>query len=316
MASKVFPIKKFEKRAKKKLDDRRTIMVIFGLTLLASGAAYLKAEFPTVWRGWNSPMVISTLPKERSFNPTPALDKIQNLTKNLRGRYGVDVYQLTGDKNEYGFNQNEVFPAASLMKLPVILTLYQQAEAGRLNLMTKYSLKESDKIGGAGILQTKPAGSTYTYRRLAKYMGHYSDNTAYHVLVRILGSEKIQQVIDKAGMNKTSLKRHETTPADMALFFRKLYQGKLVNQKDSFEIMSFLTKTVFEDWIPAGVPENVRVVHKIGRDLGTFSDAGIVFAPHPFVLVVMSKEARASEAVKVLPKISRVVWEFETGSSF
>ena len=72
-----------------------------------------------------------------------------------------------------------------------------------------------------------------------------------------------------------------------------------------------LTKTAFEDRLPAGLPRKVRVAHKIGTEIGSFSDAGIVFAERPFILVIMSKAARESEALKVLPEIAKVVWEFE-----
>jgi beta-lactamase class A len=77
------------------------------------------------------------------------------------------------------------------------------------------------------------------------------------------------------------------------------------------EILKFLTKTAFEDWLPAGLPVDTRVAHKIGKDIGTFSDGGIVFAQKPFVLVIMSKNARESEANEALPKITKIVWEFE-----
>jgi beta-lactamase class A len=75
--------------------------------------------------------------------------------------------------------------------------------------------------------------------------------------------------------------------------------------------LKFLTKTGFEDRIPAGIPKEVRVAHKIGTEIGVFSDAGIVFSQKPFVLVIMSREAKESEAKEVLPKIAKAVWEWE-----
>lgn len=310
MISKRFPIKRLEQKAKTKLDGRKTIVVIFLLTILASGLVYFKAQLPNLWQQLGSPLVISTRSEEKKFDPTPVLAEIKNLTGNLRGTYGVYVYQLAKDR-EYGFNHQKVFPAASLMKLPVILTFYQQVEAGKLSLETKYTLKEADKRAGAGILQAKTAGGVYTYRQLVEYMGQYSDNTANNVLVQILGEERIQQTINALGLEKTSLKEYETTPEDMGLFFRKLYQGQLVTKERRQEFFNFLTDTAFEDRIPAGVPEGIRVVHKIGTEIGNFSDAGIVFSQKPFVLVVITKEARESEALEVIPQITEKVWGFE-----
>ena len=204
------------------------------------------------------------------------------------------------------------------VKLPVMVSLYKEAETGKLDLETEYKLQDRDKVGGAGILQTKKAGTIYTYRQLAENMGHYSDNTAFNIIVRILGKQKIQANIESWGMKKTSLSEYETTPADIGLLFKKLYQGELVKLSFKEEILKYLTKTVYEDWIPAGVPADIRVAHKIGRDLGTFSDAGIVFADPPaggFVLVIMSKNAKESEAIKLLPEITKKVWGWEKANS-
>jgi beta-lactamase class A len=54
------------------------------------------------------------------------------------------------------------------------------------------------------------------------------------------------------------------------------------------------------------------VAHKIGTDLGVYADAAIVYAPKPFILVILSREAVAQEAQGVLPAISRLVWEQQT----
>jgi len=85
------------------------------------------------------------------------------------------------------------FLAASLMKLPVMITLYQKVETGKVDLETKYILKEKDKRTGAGILQNRTVGSSYSYRELAELMGHYSDNTAFFVLRNILTDQEIQK---------------------------------------------------------------------------------------------------------------------------
>ncbi len=264
------------------VNGRWTIVVFFLLTVIASLFFYLQAEAPGFWQRLISPAVISTLPDQ--FSPESVLDQIKLLTKDLRGTYGVVVYRWES-QIEYGLHQEEPFPAASLIKLPVMLTLYQEAEKGNLDLVD--------------------------YRELAEAMGKRSDNVAFNQSVKILGEEKIQQTIDLLGMKGTSFEKNETTPQDIALFFQKLDGGGGMSDEHREEIFSFLTDTIYEDRIPAGVPEGVQVVHKIGTEMGSFSDAGIVFSERPFVLVILSKNARESEANEVLPAITRAVWEFE-----
>ncbi|MDO8551380.1 MAG: serine hydrolase [bacterium] len=250
--------------------------------------------------------------------PTPIIRKtdkvvsqIKEETQNLKGGFGVYVFNLT-TKQTYGLSEDEVFMAASLIKLPVLLVLYQEAEAGRIDLDAKYVLKQADKQGGAGSMQYKPAGTVYTYRKMAELMGQQSDNTAFMVTRNLLGDEKIQTAINKLGMAKTSLRTNETSPSDIGLFFRKLYGGSLLTREHRDELLNFLTKTAFEDRIPAGLPADVRVAHKIGSEIGVYSDGGIVFAPKPFVLVILSKGIIEREAKLALPQTTKTVWEFET----
>ncbi len=316
LGPKIIPGEKRKSREKQPPKGGRwTIVIFFGLTLLAIGIFYLKAEIPLLWQKITSPLVItSNQPPKAKFDSSLVLNSVTNLTKDLRGEYGFYVYRFD-DQSEYGLHQNESFPAASLMKLPAMLRFYQEVEKGNLDPETKYVLKENDKVLGAGILQGKASGSTYTYKQLVEFMGQYSDNTAFKVIRQVLGDDKIQEKIDELGMTKTSLKEFETTPRDIGLFFQKLYQGGIISVEHRDEMLGFLTKTAFEDWLPKGLPGNIKIAHKIGKDLGTFSDGGIVLSDKPYVIVVMSKNARELEANEVLPKISGLVWEWEKSAA-
>jgi len=281
---KVSGLVKKKKEAREKKDGRRAIVIIFLLTVLASGIFYLKTELPKIWQKMISPAVISTLP-EKNDDPSLVLENFETLTRNLRGRYGFYVYRFDS-KESYGIRTGEVFTAASLIKLPVMLTVYQEAEKGTLAL---------DK-----------------YRGEIEAMGRRSDNAAFGRVVKFLGETKIQETIDGLGMKRTSFKDNKTTPADIGLFFQKLYQGKLISDQHQDQFFDFLTKTNWEDRIPAGIPKEIKVAHKIGTETGAFSDAGIVFAQKPFVLVIMSETANEIEAKKFISQLAKLIWNFET----
>lgn len=238
------------------------------------------------------------------------IEEIDLLTKDLKGTYGAYVYNLT-TKESFGIKENQVFGAASLMKLPVILSIYYEAEAGRINLETKYTLKASDKRSGAGSMFYKPAGTVYTYQKMIELMGQQSDNTAFNVFRNLLGDAKIQNNIDDLGMKNTSIERFDTSPEDVGLFIRKLYSGSIISRAHRDQILGYLTNTFDESRIPAGVPAGTQVAHKVGTDVGISSDGGIVFAKKPYVVVIMSKDNLLSQAQEVLPKISKAIWEFE-----
>lgn len=230
--------------------------------------------------------------------------------KNLSGVYGVFVLDLTTGFS-YGVNQTESFQAASLIKLPVIAALYVEAELGKVDLKTAYSLKDKDKIRGSGSLASKPEGTIYTYQELADLMGQESDNTAYGVIIGVLGDSIIKRTISDVGMSNTSLDNNITSPKDVGVFFEKLWNNNIVTESYTNKILSLLTDTIYEDWLAKDLPGDIRVAHKFGRELHVINDAGIVYADDPFVLVILSKGIIEKEADEFIPEVARIVYEAE-----
>lgn len=298
--------------------ERYILLSIILFTSLTSAALGLSA------RAWKLPgLPRITLPKvnlEEKYvitkKPEPTkkyddvLNQIRNITKDLSGVYGVYVLHLDGS-GSYGIYEEEIFTAASLIKLPVLVSLYKEAEEGRISLDKKYALKDSDKIVGAGSLYSKPVGTILTFRELAKLMGKESDNTAFGIVRTILGDEKINQVISKFGLTRTSLEENTTSPKDMGAIFYELYKSKYLTKDHSEVILNYLTDTVYESWLPAGISDDVRVAHKFGREVHVVNDAGIIFAKKPFILVIMSKGVVEKEADEVIPKLSKIIYEYE-----
>ncbi|MBI4157750.1 serine hydrolase [Candidatus Woesebacteria bacterium] len=210
-------------------------------------------------------------------------------TKDLSGTYALFVIDLTSGYS-FGENENETLKAASLIKLPVIASIYSEAETGNINL---------DKA---------PSGSNLTFGELAREMGKKSSNQAQVAIVKALGEEKVTNVIDKAMMKSTSYSENETTAADIGLFFQKLWNKEVVSESSRDEILKHLTDTIYEDWIKKGIPE-VRVAHKYGREVHVISDAGVVFANNPFVLVIMSEGVVDKEADAFIPQMASLVFE-------
>ncbi|HRR05467.1 MAG TPA: class A beta-lactamase-related serine hydrolase, partial [Candidatus Woesebacteria bacterium] len=288
----------FEEEKEEGEGKRRRI--IFVLLLLTTGLSFLiylgKQASPKI-EEITQPVVFRSSP---AFSPSPSpveKSKALELEKILAGRQGVyGVYYLNLETKEaVSIREKESFPAASLIKLPIVYTLYQQAQEGKINLEEKYTLREEDKVGGAGSLYQKEAGAVYSYRELARLCGKQSDNTAAAILEKVLGAEAIEATIRRLGMENTSFSRRQTTPEDIALFWQKLWEGDLKEEYRE-EILDLLTETIFEEQIPAALPAGVKVAHKVGIDEGILHDAGIIFQDPPFILVLMSKNNNREEA--------------------
>lgn len=231
-------------------------------------------------------------------------------TQKLAGAYGLYVVDLESGYS-FGVNEKESFQAASLIKLPVMVASFLEEKKGSMDLDAKYRLKDSDKVKGAGSLYTKPEGYEITFRDLIRLMGKQSDNTAFNILRKTLDDEKIEKTIEEIGMLNTSLKDNKTTPEDIGIFFENLWRGNILDASSRDEILEYLTDTIYEDWLAAGIPQGVRVAHKYGREVHVVNDAGIVFAKEPFVLVILSKGVIEREADNIFPEISSLIFEIK-----
>jgi len=301
----------FEEEKEEGEGKRRRI--IFVLLLLTTGLSFLiylgKQASPKI-EEITQPAVFRSSP---AFSPSPSpvgKSKALELEKILAGRQGVyGVYYLNLETKEVvSIREKESFPAASLIKLPIVYTLYQQAQEGKINLEEKYTLREEDKVGGAGSLYQKEAGAVYSYRELARLCGKQSDNTAAAILEKVLGAEAIEATIRRLGMENTSFSRRQTTPEDIALFWQKLWEGDLKEEYRE-EILDLLTDTIFEEQIPAALPAGVKVAHKVGIDEGILHDAGIIFQDPPFILVLMSKNNNREEAQEAFILLTKALLE-------
>lgn len=237
--------------------------------------------------------------------------EIDNLTKGTQGKYGYCVQSLvTGES--YGNYSDEEFTAASINKVPIILSFLKQIEMGKFRIDDIYSLDTRDKEAGTGGLQYQPSGSEYSYKELIMSVGKHSDNTAVNAMVRIQGEEAIYSLLKELNLNKTSIEKNLTTPREMVSLFSFFYHKKVISSQNLINIFwESLTKTDFETRIPAGVPNNVVVAHKIGNQIQVWSDCGVVFAPKPYAICILTDGIKESEAQQLLPQISGIVWKYE-----
>lgn len=297
-------------------------LVVFGFMFITVGTSAFLALSSRSWKLPGMPRI--ALPtgvfsetyvyenKPITRNTNEIEEYFVKSTRDATGVYGFYVVNLNSGES-YGVNENDVFQAASLIKLPVMVALYDAYEKDKVDIDGEYILRQEDKVGGAGSIYYKDPGTSYTYRELAWYMGKQSDNTAFRATVNYLGLEYISDFIRENGMEKTSLAKNETTPKEIGILFKKLWERKLVNRANRDEILKHLTDTNWESIIPAGI-NNIRIAHKYGSELHVINDAGIVFAEDPYVLVLMSKGIVEKEAFELLPRLASEIHKFETNA--
>ncbi|MEO8449072.1 MAG: serine hydrolase [Gemmatimonadota bacterium] len=94
----------------------------------------------------------------------------------------------------------------SVIKIPVMIQAFKDAEAGKLNLATRYTIKPEDRRRGSGLLQTFDVGLSPTYRDLIEQMIITSDNTATDLLIKTVGLPNVNKLLAAGGYKDTRLK--------------------------------------------------------------------------------------------------------------
>lgn len=308
--------------SEKKKQSRQAVAVLFLGTIILSSFLWFQTKVRDWWQQLFKPTTYQiikptkdSLSKVLGFKPNLKNREglkmsVDLLVNNLSGTYGIYFYQL-GKKESLGINENQSYTAASINKIPIMVSFYQEVEKGELDENDEYVLQKKDiQDYGTGQMRYQSLGTKYKYSQLIELTGKKSDNTAAYVLEGLIGKKEIQSSLDKLGMTKTSMKENTTTPKEMGDYLVKLYQGELVSEENKGKILTALTDTDFEERIPKGVPENINIAHKIGNETQTYNDCGIIFSSQPYVLCILTKEIKETEALETIPKISRLVWEF------
>jgi beta-lactamase class A len=205
-------------------------------------------------------------------------DELQRVAERYPASYGV-IVSYPSTRKTVTINPDRRFAAASLTKLPTLLTLYRAAARGEVDLDAEITMRASDvQAYGTGVLYLKPVGATMTLRECAKLMINESDNTAWVMLHRYLGRSNIEAELYQMGAHSTEYWTPNTTTArDVHVMLEKIADPSYTSPELSAEMLDFMTNTSFEDRLPEPLPEDARVAHKIGSYGDTFSDAGLVF---------------------------------------
>ena len=258
---------------------------------------------------------------EAAAPPVPAVDlgalrsDLQAAAERYPGRYGVVVFDPTS-RGGVSLRGDEAFTAASVGKLPTLIALYHAAARGELDLDDEISILPGDyQSYGTGVLHNRAPGTRMTLRECAYYLVNKSDNTARAMLDRRLGVGAIQAEMEGIGATDTDYSTGVTTPEDVFLMLQKISDPSFTDGELSGEMISAMTKTAFEDRIPAPLPPDVRVAHKIGSYEDSFGDAAMVFYKdrdgnerHYFV-VVLSGETAEGSARAAMQDMSRAAFE-------
>jgi len=209
-----------------------------------------------------------------------------------------------------GVNASAEMPAASTIKIPVMVEVFRQLVSGDFDLNTRLTLRRTDKDWGYGDLCDARVGTSYPVSRLLSLMIDVSDNTATNMLIRLVGRQHINATMHELGLRHTRLADFirsdgtgirwalRSSPADMAHLLRSMAQDQLVDEWSSREMIAILRDQKHNGLLPEPLPAGTTIAHKTGTLHDTLNDVGIVYGAgeDPYVIAVMTTDLPTLDA--------------------
>jgi beta-lactamase class A len=249
--------------------------------------------------------------------------RLTEIAQEAPGVMGIAVVDLTSDER-VGVNETLVFPQGSAIKIPVLLELYRQAEAGALRLDERVQVSAADQVGGSGVLRSFGDGtSQVSLRDLAVLMINLSDNTATNLLIDRVGMENVNRTMQEIDLGNTKLQRRMirpedsargnenlSTPAEAAQLMARIAHCELpINPAHCADLRSILEipkSGSLADPIPSGVP----VAWKPGGITGVSTAWGIVgLEGRPYAIAAMVNYSDGGAAGEAIRRASEATYE-------
>ncbi|HWF05930.1 MAG TPA: serine hydrolase [Candidatus Angelobacter sp.] len=250
--------------------------------------------------------------------------EISGVDQSLDGVMALALKDLTSGETFF-IHGDEVMPQASSIKITVLANLFLQAQQGKLKLTEEYTVRKEDLVDGSDImLGLTPDVTRLTLRDLATMMVAVSDNSATNVLIRRVGMENVNAMLDSLGLHSTRLRRqmmdlkaasegreNVSTPREMMTLLEKIYNGKLLNKEMTADFIKVLS-THKESSLLQGLPDDAVAANKPGELEAVRNDSGIVMVKNrPYILCVMTTylkdEKDGSAAIR---KISALAYSY------
>lgn len=276
-------------------------------------------------------------------------DQVTAAVKAFRGQMGVAAIHL-GTGETIGVEADSRFPTASTIKTAVMIEAWQQAADGRLPMDTAVTLRNTDKVGGAGVLRGLHDGLTLTVADLVDLMIVLSDNTATNLLIERVGTARVNARLEAYGLRETKLFRPTfrdgradvlpelerefglgmTTPREMARLMAVIAQGKAVNRDASDTMLATLRRQQDRAMIPRLIPtdDHIQIANKTGTDEEKHAlkdgvkrhvraDAAIVTGPDfSYVVAIYARQVEdtrwgvENDALRTGARVSRMIYDY------
>lgn len=240
----------------------------------------------------------------------------------LGGDTGVYVKNLvTGETWSRGADVPVV--AASVIKIPVMIEAFRQAQTGELSLEEIHVLEDWERLPSCGTLKAMHTGIEMTLLDLVKLMIIVSDNAATNIMIRRVGIENVNRTLRTLGCEKTTLNRllfdreaskrgvkNFITAGEMGMVLEKLWRGEVISKAASDAMMEILLDQRLNGKLPFFIDSmGIDIAHKTGEDDGISHDVGVIYTREPLVVCFVGEHVDVPRYERIMQDAARMLCE-------
>lgn len=241
-----------------------------------------------------------------------ALQRFQARVAEVPGRVAAVLLDHEG-REVLAIAPDEIMPAASVIKLPLVMALYADAAEGRIDLDQRVAV--GPRVAGSGVLRHLGADEM-SLRDLATLAMAVSDNTATNRLIEQVGVARVNERLDAWGCPRTRLRRslfdlearargleNEMTARETASLLLRVQSGSAAGDAASSGVLELLERNSDLTRIGRYLSKGVALAHKDGwleDPEPVDNDAGIVRAERSVVAVGFTQRIERVAARELL----------------
>lgn len=217
------------------------------------------------------------------------------------GNVGL-YYRALGQAREETHNPDLPLVAASVIKIPIMVTAFRDIAAGELDENEIVTIKREDKMPSCGALTYMHDGLEVTLSDLITLMIILSDNTATNLLIDLLTPDRVNRTMEDLNIPGIALRRrlfepelsargiqNTVTARGIGTLLERMATGTLLGKDVDGRMIDILLNQRLNGKLPFYLHgKGIRCAHKTGEDDDITHDVGIIYTERPFVLCMLS----------------------------
>jgi len=257
--------------------------------------------------------------------------QLKEMLDHFHGTAGVYVRNLKTGK-EFAINADTIFPTASIIKIPILIGIFNKIDSGDLSYHQSLMYRDSMAHGGSGLMQFFKDSSETVLNVAVTLMISHSDNTAARWCEKLAGGGvTINKWLATKGFQLTRLNSRtpgreenakqfgwgQTTPREMANLLVMIREGKSVSPAASQRMYRDLTHIFWDEYALSQIPPYVQSASKQGMLDASRSEVVLVNAPHgDYVFYIATKNNADTswkpdnEAWQLARNVSSLLWNY------